>query len=117
MQARSTHHCAVLAALAGAVVLGAVLVLRFDAAPSLPAEIVLGVSLPVLYIALIGMIRPARRSSPRGDDPLSVLTRLGVTEEVALVLSQDPRFSILELKRLLARGCPLGTALRILWPA
>jgi hypothetical protein len=117
VRSRSTRHCAILAALAGALVLVAVLGLRLDAVPPLPAEIVLGVSLPMLYGALIGTIRPAGRSTARGDDPFSALTRLGVAEEVALVLSGDPSFSIPELKRLLARGCPLGTALRILWPA
>jgi hypothetical protein len=114
---RSTQPCAILAALAGALVLAAVVGLKLDAVPPLPAEIVLGVSLAVLYVALIGTIRPAARSVVRREDGVSVLIRLGVPEDAALVLSRDPSFSVAELKRLLARGCPLGTALRILWPA
>ena len=117
MQPRSTQPWVILAALAGVLALAAVLGLRLDAVPALPAEIVLGVSLPVLYLALIGTIRPAARYVPRREDGFSALTRLGVAEDAALLLSQDPSFSIPELKRLLARGCPLGTALRILWPA
>jgi hypothetical protein len=114
---RSTQPCAILAVLAGALVVAAVVGLRLDAVPRLPAEIVLGVSLPMLYFALIGTIRPAARPVVRRADGFSVLVRLGVPEDAALVLSQDPSFSIPELKRLLARGCPVGTALRILWPA
>lgn len=116
MRSRSTQHCAVLAALAGAVVLAAFLALKLDAVPPLAAEIALGVSLPVLYFALIGTIRPAVACSPPREDRFSLLTRLGTPEYDALVLSQDPSFSVDDLKRLLSRGCPLGTALRILWP-
>jgi hypothetical protein len=114
---RSTRQCAILAALAGTLVLAAVIGLRLDALPPLPAEITLGVSLPVLYLALIGTIRPAVSSAPRREDGFSVLVRLGVSEDAAIFLATDPAFSVQELKRLLARGCPLGTALRILWPA
>jgi hypothetical protein len=114
---RSTQRCEILATIAGALVLAAVLGLRLDAVPPLPAKIILGISLPVLYVALIGMIRPAVRPIARRDDAISVLTALGVSEDVALVLAENPSFSVHELKRLLARGCPLGTALRILWPA
>ena len=118
MRSRSTHHCAVLAALAGALVLAAFLALKLDAVPPLPAEIALGVSLPVLYFALIGTITPAvARVSPRREDRFSVLIRLGVAEYPALILAYDPSFSIDDLRRLLAMGCPLDTALRILWPA
>jgi hypothetical protein len=114
---RSTQRCAMLATIAGALVLAAVLGLRLDAVPPLPAKIILGISLPVLYGALIGTISPAvRRVAPR-EDAIAVLTALGVAEDVALVLAENPSFSVHELKRLLARGCPLGTALRILWPA
>jgi hypothetical protein len=114
---RSTQHCAILAALAGVIVLAAVLGLRLDAVPSLPAEIALGVALPVLYLALIGTIRPAAARAPAREDRFSVLTRLGVSEYAALILAHDTSFRIDDLKRLLSMGCPLGTALRILWPA
>jgi hypothetical protein len=117
VQSRSTRHCAILATLAGTVVLAALLALKLDAVPPLSAQIALGISLPVLYLALIGTIPPgAAHMAPR-DDRFSVLTRLGVSEYAALILSHDPAFSIDDLKRLLARGCPLATALRILWPA
>jgi hypothetical protein len=114
---RSPQHCAVLAAVAGAVVAAAFLALRLDFVPPLAAEIALGVSLPVLYLALIGLIRPADGQAPPREDRFSVLTRLGVSEYPALILAYDPSFSIDDLKRLLSKGCPLGTALRILWPA
>jgi hypothetical protein len=117
VQPRSTQHCAILATLAGAVVLAALLALKLEAVPPLPAEIALGVSLPILYLALIGAIPPAAAHSAPRDDRFSRLTRLGVSEYAALILSHDPAFSIDDLKRLLARGCPLPTALRILWPA
>jgi hypothetical protein len=117
VQSRSTRHCAILATLAGAIVLAALLALKLDAVPPLPAEIALGVSLPVLYLALIGTIPPAAVDTAPRDDRFSVLTRLGVSEYAALILSRDPAFSVDDLKRLLARGCPLPTALRILWPA
>jgi hypothetical protein len=137
--------CAILATLAGALVLLAITGLSLAAVPELPAKIVLGVSLPVFYGAMLGAIRPpsrpgppARRAGPRPDDgtpladddweqPSEVervrawrrtgLGALGVPEDVALALAEDPTFSLHELKRLLAEGCPLSTALRILWPA
>jgi hypothetical protein len=115
---RSTQRCAILAAVAGGLVVAAFLALKLDAVPPLPAEIALGVSLPVLYFALIGTIKPAvGHVPPRREDRFSVLTRLGVSEYPALILAYDPRFSVDDLKRLLAMGCPLATALRILWPA
>jgi hypothetical protein len=46
----------------------------------------------------------------------SRLTSLGVPDTAAELLSIDHRFSVGELERLLAAGCPLDTALRIVWP-
>jgi hypothetical protein len=142
---RSMQPCAILATLAGALVLAAITGLSLDAVPVLLAKIILGVSLPVFYGTMLAAIRPAsrpgpgaRRRGPRPDDWTSVaddnlrcrseaerlrawrrarLAALGVPEDVALFLAQDRSFSLHELKRLLAEGCPLGTALRILWPA
>jgi hypothetical protein len=140
---RSVQPCAILATLAGALVFAAITGLKLDAVPALPAEIILGVSLPVLYGAMLGAIPShpgpvARRPGPRPDDGTPVadddlrhpseaerlsarrrtrLAALGVPEAVALVLDEDPSVSIQGLQRLLAQGCPLGTALRILWPA
>ena len=143
---RSMRPWAILATLAGALVLAAIMGLKLDAVPELPAKIILGVSLPVFYGAALAAIRPparprpaARRPDPRPQDRTpaadsddahrpsedermrawrrSRLTALGVPQDVALVLAENPSFSHHELKRLLGRGCPLGTALRILRPA
>jgi hypothetical protein len=142
---RATRHCAILATVAGALVAAAVTVLGLGAVPPLPAKVTLGVSLAVFYGATLGAITPASRRAPaarraaRSPDrrtPATVdgprqpseaqrvrawrrasLVALGVADDVAPVLAEDPSFSVHELKRLLADGCPLGTALRILWPA
>lgn len=141
---RSGQPWAILATLAGALVLLAITTLSLDAGPELPAKIVLGVSLPVFYGAMLGAIRPqsssgpaARHPGPRADaatpaadddlrkpseaERLSAgrrtrLAALGVPEDVALVFAEDPSFSVHELNRLRAQGCPLDTAVRILWP-
>jgi hypothetical protein len=143
---RSTRLWAILTALAGALVLAAIMGLKLDAVPELPAKIILGVSIAVFFGAAFGAMGPparprpaARRPDPRPDDGTPAaetddlqrpsedervhawrrtrLTALGVPEDVALVLAEDPSFSHHELERLLAHGCPLGTALRILQPA
>jgi hypothetical protein len=142
---RSVQPCAILATVAGALVLVAITGLSLDAVPELPATIILGVSLPAFYGATLAAIRrpsppgPAARrpdelpdeATPVADDDLrqpseaerlsarrrTRLTTLGVPEDVALVLAEQPSFSEQELKRLRAQGCPLDTALRILWPA
>jgi hypothetical protein len=141
---RSVQPCAILATLAGALVLLAITALSLDAVPELPAKIVLGVSLPVLYGAMLGAITPpsrpapaARRAGPPPDNATRVadddlrqpseaerlsaqrrtrLTALGLPEDVALVFAEDPSFSLQDLNRLRAHGCPLDTAVRILWP-
>lgn len=142
---RSMQRWAILAAFSGALVLAAIMGLKLEAVPELPAKIILGVSIPVFFgtaLAAIPGARPgpaARRAGPRSDDGVPVaddddiqspsedervqawrrtrLAALGVPEDVALVLAEESSFSYHELKRLLAEGCPLGTALRILWPA
>jgi hypothetical protein len=142
---RSMRPWAILAAFAGALVLAAIMGLKLDAVPELPAKIILGASIPVFFgaaLAAIPRARPgpaARRAVPRPDDedPVAAdhdiqspsedervqawrrtrLAALGVPEDVALVLAEERSFSHHELKRLLAEGCPLGTAVRILWPA
>jgi hypothetical protein len=143
--ARSIQPWAILATFAGALVLATITGLKLDAVPDLPAKIILGVSIPVFFGAALAAIprarpRPAARGAvPRPDDGAPVaddhdiqspsedervqawrrtrLAALGVPEDVALVLAEEHSFSHHELKRLLAEGCPLGTALRILWPA
>ncbi len=142
---RSMRTCATVAIVAGALVLAAVAGLNLNAVPSLPAKLVLGISLAVFYGAMVGAIRPASRPAPavrhsgrRPDERMDAaqdhrahpveaeqvrawrrarLASLGVSEAAALVLAEDPSFSVHELQRLLAKGCPVDTALRILWPA
>jgi hypothetical protein len=131
---RSGQPWAILATLAGALVLLAIAGLSLDAVPELPAKIVLGVSLPVFYGAMLGAITPPSRPDdatrvadddlrqPSQAERLSARRRtriaaLGVPEDVALVFAEDRSFSVQELNRLRAQGCPLDTALRILWPA
>jgi hypothetical protein len=145
LSVHSVQPCAILATLAAALVLLAITGLSLDAVPELPAKIVLGVSLPVFYGAMLGAITPpscpgpaAPRPGPPPDDATRVaddtlpqpseaerlsarrrtrLTALGVPEDVALVFAEDPSFSVHELNRLRAHGCLLDTAVRILWPA
>jgi hypothetical protein len=144
-ESRSARPWAVLATFGGALVLATIVGLKLEAVPELPAKIILGVSIAVFFgaaLAAIPQAQPgpaARRAVPRPDDGAGVvddhdiqspsedervqvwqrtrLAELGVPEDVALVLAEDRSFSHHELKRLLAEGCPLDTALRILWPA
>jgi hypothetical protein len=142
----STQSWTILATVAAALIFSAIVGLELDAVPEPPAKIILGVSLAVFYGAALAAIRPsappipaASRPDPRpqegrpaadaNDDDRpsedervrawrrSRLTALGVPEDVALILAENPSFSHHELKRLLENGCPLGTALRILQPA
>lgn len=144
--ARFTQRWAILATLAAVFVLAAIMGLKLGALPELPAKIVLGVSIAVFFGAALAAVRPpqrpgraARRAAPQPDDSAPVadkddsrhpsedervqawrrtrLAELGVPEDIALVLAEERSFSPHELKRLLVAGCPLGTALRILWPA
>jgi hypothetical protein len=142
---RSVQPWAILATFGGALLLATIMGLKLDAVPELPAKIILGVSIPVLFGAALAAIPrarlgpAARRTVPRPDDGAPVaddhdiqspsedervqawrrtrLAALGVPEDVALVLAEERAFSHHELKRLLAEGCSLDTALRILWPA
>jgi hypothetical protein len=68
---RSVQPCAILAALAGALVLAAITGLRLDAVPALPAKIILGVSLPVLYGAMLGASGPGHVPGRRPPRPAS----------------------------------------------
>ena len=144
--ARFMQRWAILATLAAALVVTVILGLKLGALPDLPAKIVLGVSIAVFFGAALAAVRlperagpAARRAAPHSDDRGPVadnddirrpseherlqawrrtrLAELGVPEDAALVLAEERSFSPHELKRLLVAGCPLGTALRILWPA
>jgi hypothetical protein len=144
--ARFMQRWAILATLAAALLLAAIMGLKLGALPEFPAKIVLGVSIAVFFGAALAAVRSpelagpaARRAAPHRDDRAPVadnddirrpsedervqawrrtrIAELGVPEDVALVLAEERAFSPHELKRLLVAGCPLGTALRILWPA
>jgi hypothetical protein len=144
--ARFIQRWAILATLAAALVLAAIMGLKLGALPEFPGKIVVGVSIAVFFGAALAAIKPpegpgpaACRAAPPPDDSAPVaanndnrrpsegelvqtwrrtlLAELGVPEDVALVLAEERSFSPHELKRLLVDGCPLGTALRILWPA
>lgn len=134
----------ILAAFLGAVVLGTIAGLTSGAMPPLPAKVVLGVTIPLLFLTWLAAI-PAtsriRAAAPRpGGRPLEAspseddlerasevdrvhgwrnarLLALGVAEDTAMMLAAHRTFSVHELERLVAAGCPLGTALRIVWPA
>jgi hypothetical protein len=142
---------AIVAAVAGAVVLSAIAGVKSGAMPPLAAKVVLGITIPIFFGAFFGAIprgrgpalgagwRPAQgRLRPpltfvrpvaenglqHGSEVERVyawrserLAALGVAGETAMILGAHPRFSVHELDRLLKAGCPLGTALRILWPA
>jgi hypothetical protein len=143
--ARATLWRAILAILLGVAVVAAIAANKSGALPALPAKVVLGVTLPLLYgtsLAVIGTHRP-RRGVTVGDDrrPLEEglagqddlrpareveqvyrwrrtrLASLGVADDAAMILAADGRFSVHELERLLTAGCLLDTALRILRPA
>jgi hypothetical protein len=143
--ARATLWRAILAILLGVAVVAAIAANKSGALPALPAKIVLGVTLPLLYgtsLAAIGTRRPRRgvtvggdrrplEDGPAGQDDLrpareveqvyrwrrTRLASLGVTDDAAMILAADGRFSVHEFERLLTAGCPLDTALRILRPA
>jgi hypothetical protein len=133
---------AILAILLGAVVLAAFTGLKSGAMPSLPAKVILGVTIPILFGTLLSSIPRGREAAlgvgwrsaeevPAGEDDQqggsevervhgwrnARLAALGVAEETAMILAAHRTFSVHELERLLEAGCPLGTALRILWPA
>jgi hypothetical protein len=131
------------ALLAAIVIVGAIAASKSGAIDPVATKVTLGVSIPAFFglsLAAIGRHdahrpRPVERheiedeesdlaASDDGSDEAravymwrkSRLTSLGVPETAAELLSIDHRFSVGELERLLAAGCPLDTALRIVWP-
>lgn len=139
---RTMSPFAILAVLVGAVVLAAIAGAKSGAVSPLAATVVLGVTIPIFFGAFFGAIprgraaalgagrRPAGGPPAAGDDVQrgsevervcawrnARLAALGVAGETAVILGAHPTFSVHELDRLLKAGCPLGTALRILWPA
>lgn len=142
--ARRPSLLAMIAIVAGVVVVAAIAAVKAGALTPVPAKIVLGSALPVFYgssLAAIGRgdLSRSRRidqevlevdvasapqdSSPRAEEASLVsnwrrerLVAAGVSQPSAELLSMDHRFSVHELEQLLAAGCPLETALRILEP-
>ena len=141
IRARSPH--AIVAIVLGAAVFGAFAGLKTGAVPPLLAKVVVGVTVPILFATLLSAIpaasradeaaprsgwRPAAQASAEHElEPQSWtgvyewrnarLVAAGVAEDTAAILAAHRMFSVHELERLLDAGCPLGTALRILWPA
>lgn len=141
---RPTSSRAIVAIVLAAVVLTAIAANRSGALAALPTKVVLGLSVPLLYgaaLAAIGKGAPSRDQGLGGhrgavEDAAAEegelqpgseveqvfgwrrtrLASLGVREDAALVFAADARFSVHDLERLLAAGCPLGTALRIVKP-
>ena len=64
------------------------------------------------YATVVSHVENAR-SSTVCPPHLVRLRRLGVPRELAATLAAERAFSVHDLERLLAAGCPLGTALRI----
>jgi hypothetical protein len=126
----------------GVVVVAAIAATKSESVPALPAKVALGVTIALLFATSFAAVH---RDGPRGrvgrgllgapadDSPVdedgtpeldsvygwrrAQLTALGVTGEAAVLLAADARLDVHELERLLAAGCPLPTALRILQPA
>ena len=134
----------ILAAVLGVVVVAAIAATKSGALATLPAKVILGITIPLLFGTSLAAIA---RDTPRGrqalahlrapveEDPAEEdglfraleseqvqawrhrrLASLGVAQETAVVLAADTRVSVHDLERLLRSGCPLGTALRILQP-
>lgn len=139
---RTKSPSAILALLAGAVVLAAITGVKSGAMSPLAAKVVLGVTIPIFFGAFLAAIprggtaalgagwRPAEAPPAAENDVQggseaervyawrnARLAALGVAADTAMILGAHPTFSVHELDRLLKAGCPLGTALRILWPA
>ena len=126
---RTKSPFAILAILLGAIVLAAFTGLKSGAIPLLPAKIILGVTIPILFGTLLGAIprgrvaalgpgwRPAE-AAPAAEDDLqrgsevervygwrnARLAALGVAEETAMILAAHRTFSVHELDRLLQAG-------------
>jgi hypothetical protein len=136
----------VLPVLFGAFVLVASPVVATGALPGTPGKVLLGVSIAAFFVtalAAIGRDAASDRitaslfgSSPADEalveEPDSQqaseaeqverwrrrrLAALGVADTTAMILAAEREFSVHDLERLIATGCPLGTALRILDPA
>ena len=133
----------IVATVLSAVVLVVFAGLKAGAVPPLPAKLVLGVTIPMVFVTFFAAIRPTPRVREAGLGPgwrpaeevrrtddlrdsevervrawrSARLSALGIGDETTTVLAKNPAFSVHELERLVDAGCPLATALRILWPA
>jgi hypothetical protein len=109
---RSMQRWAILAALSGALVLAAIVGLKLDGVPELPAKIILGVSIPVFFgaaLAAIPRARPgsaARRAIRRPDDGALVADGHDIQSP-----SEDERVQAWRRTRLAALGVPADVAL------
>jgi hypothetical protein len=138
---RTKSPLAIVALLSGTVVLAAIVGVKSGAMTPLAAKIVLGIAIPIFFGAFLGAIPRGRKAEHRGvwlavvgplatEDDLqrpsedervyawrnARLVALGVARETAMLLGAHSTFSVHELEGLLKAGCPINTALRILWP-
>ncbi|MGH7541651.1 MAG: hypothetical protein ACRELC_11690 [Gemmatimonadota bacterium] len=128
--------------LLAAAILAAIASVKAGALPVLGGKVLLGATIPLFFAMAFAAIRMDSQSGrkvpslePPFDEELEVedfqqapevervyrwrgtrLSRLGLDEELTDILAAKPGFSVHELERLLGKGCPLGTALRILQP-
>jgi hypothetical protein len=127
----------------GLAVLAAIASAKAEALPAQGDKALLAVTIPLFFASAFAAVRMDARSGRQirfrglpveaelsGADELQPaaevervhrwrskrLSRLGLDREPAEMLAAEPAFSVHELERLLAAGCPLGTALRILRP-
>jgi hypothetical protein len=124
---------AILPVFFGVLALASIGVLKHGFAPSAMTA-VLAISTCLAFVTAIYVVGPEqgrRDQEETGDEDVSVraedevlsyrrsrLVALGVMEEIADLLAADPTVSIQEMERLVKRlGCPVETALRIVWPA
>lgn len=135
----------VLPVLFGAFLLAAIVVVKTGTLPATPVEVFLGVSIAAFFVTAFAAIGRddtrdrttsflsesssadfalvEERDPPHSSEVEQVerwrharLAALGVADDTATILAAQREFSVHELERLIASGCPLGTALRILDP-
>jgi hypothetical protein len=128
--------------LLAAAILAAIASVKAGALPVLEGKVLLGAIIPLFFAMAFAAIHMDSQNGRKVsslelpfDEELEVedfqqapevervyrwrgtrLSRLGLDEELTDILAAEPGFSVHELERLLGKGCPLGTALRILQP-
>lgn len=113
--------------------LGALTSLQLGLGPVLPVKILLGLSGAVAFVSWMLAVPEGEQAEggesesegewqrPGEQDQLFVFRRaqfsaLGLSDEIAASLATHPTVSVHDMARLIAKGCPPTTAVRILWP-